>query len=116
MKLHHLQLQGILIITINMLNLYTHCTLAGANRAYFGRSLLTGDRHLKPGGVRVTGQRCNPQDRKEHNRWVSSISQDGQAAVITPDQDAVMSHDQDDQDVVISTKDDDEPSRPVHKV
>ena len=42
------------------------------------------------------------------NKWGSSISQDGQAAVIASDQDG--------QDVVISTQDDNEPSRPVPKI
>ena len=89
--------------------------------------LLSNCNHSNPHVVQVIDNLSCLSDRKERNRWVSSISQDGQAAVITPDQDAVMSHDQDcqdvvmshdqdGQDVVISTQDDDEPSRPIHKV
>ena len=75
--------------------------------------------HSNPHIVQVIDNLSCLTDRKKRNRWVSSVNQDGQAAVITPDQDGqdvVMSHDQDGQDVVIITQDDDEQSRPIHKV
>ena len=81
--------------------------------------LLCNCNHSNPHVVQVIDNLSCLLDRKERNRLVSSISQDGQAAVITPDQDrqdAVMRTDQDGQDVVVSTQDDDEPSRPLHKV